>query len=316
MTAPLILAADIGGTNTRLALCDGHICRTDTILKYANADVTHLNDHLKRYLSDTGAPLPDAVALALAGPVSGDKGKLTNLDWDIDTEGSSQAVGCAKAVLLNDLQAQGHAIPYLTKDHIETHLTGLAAPRSASCLVIGLGTGLNIAPVHFVAGQTFVPPAEAGHVTFGSTSPALHAYEKSLTDRFGHTAAEDILSGRGIERAYKHVTGNEESAANVMKACNAGDPEAREAITLMVRALGEFAGDMALSHLPTGGIFLVGGVSRALGPHLDALGFLDGFTAKGRFGEFMQQFPIHIVHDDYAALTGAASYAEQVLAKP
>ena len=114
-TSPLILAADIGGTNTRVALLDGTNLRESSISRYENAKSDSLEQILGDFLSKHPEK-PDAVSLALAGPVSKDHGKLTNLDWSITTKGASDCAGGAMATLLNDLQAQGHALPYLSNE--------------------------------------------------------------------------------------------------------------------------------------------------------------------------------------------------------
>ncbi|MEN8949627.1 ROK family protein [Planktotalea arctica] len=316
--APLILAADIGGTNTRLALLDGTQLRAASVSRYANAKADSLEEILRNYLGAQGTA-PDAVSLALAGPVTGDHGRLTNLDWSITTQGASEATGGAKAFLLNDLQAQGHALPYLGQSAL-THVQ-CAAPQcgepaanaQAPCLMIGLGTGMNVAPVHRLGARTYVPPAEAGHTSFAPQDQALKEFNTALAARIGHVASEDVLSGRGLEHAYLHTAGAPLPAVEIMALCAAGDAPALSAAALVIRALGHFAGDMALTHLPRGGVYLVGGVARALAPYFDDLGFAASFAAKGRFSDFMAQFAVHVVKDDYAALIGAASYAQECI---
>lgn len=313
-STPVILCADIGGTNTRVALLDGTRLRDNTVRRFENAKSAGLEDILRRFLAEQYLSAPDAVSLALAGPVAGDRGHLTNLDWHINTDSARAATGSAEAFLLNDLQAQGHALPFLGNDSFRSVQAAQAAPKGASSLMIGIGTGLNVAPVHHIAGRTFVPPAEAGHIDYNPQDAGMSAFAADLSKRLGHVAAEDILSGRGIERAYRSLN----SAASihshdVMALAQSGDATALNAVGLLVRSLGHFAGDMALTHLPRGGIYLVGGVSRALQPYFDSLGFAQSFAAKGRFSDFMAQFPISIVEDDYAALIGCASYAQEQL---
>jgi glucokinase len=311
---PLILAADIGGTNTRVALLDGTRLRKDTIKRFENAKSDCLEDILAQYLSTANAQ-PDAVSLALAGPVNGSTGKLTNRNWDISTDAASKVTGGAKTVLLNDLQAQGCSLPFVAPDSIAEILPGRPAPNDLldrpSCLVIGLGTGMNISPVHYSGNLVIVPPSEAGHISFASQVPDLSNLGDWMTQRYGHVSTEDILSGRGVENCYEYATGLRIPASEVLKNCEAGDPNAETAVSLMVRTLGHFAGDMALINMPRGGVYLIGGVARALHPYLHRFGFAESFADKGRFGSFMTQFPVRILQDDYAALMGAASYAAQ-----
>lgn len=313
---PLILAADIGGTNTRLALFQGAKLQDGSAQSYPNAEATHLYDHLARYL-DSIDRAPDLVSLALAGPVNGDEGDLTNLDWHITTQQAAKICGSPRAVLLNDLQAQGYALPGLDPAHVQTLHPG--APRtaqgafSATQLVIGLGTGMNIAAVHCIAGAaSFVSPAEAGHINFAPDTPELRALADHLKGNLGHVAAEDVLSGRGIAHVYGFVSGDSKTPAEVMALCEAQDADALRAVHLIARALGSFASDMALVHLARGGVYLVGGVARALMPYLAQGPFEAGYLDKGRFSGLVGDIGVHVVRDDYAALTGAARYALQL----
>lgn len=312
-TCPLILAADIGGTNTRVALLDGTDLRAGSVTRFVNAESGGLESILQSYLVGHDCSAPDAVSLALAGPIEGDKGRLTNLDWSITTSGASHAAGGAMGILLNDLSAQGHALPYLANTAFNTIQAGKPNAENTTSLMIGLGTGMNVAPVHRFETHTFVPASEAGHTSFAPQDDELIAFGTFLATRLGHVASEDILSGRGIERAYEHCAGTNLPSMEIMQLCANGDETALNAIGLLVRTLGHFTGDMALTHLPRGGIYLVGGVARALMPYFETHGFAACFADKGRFSEFMTQFSIHVVQDDYAALIGAASYAQECL---
>lgn len=313
MTDPTLLAVDIGGTNTRVALCSGVQLRKDTIARFANAEHAGIEDVLRLYMSKHPA-LPDTVSIALAGPVDGDKGKLTNLEWAFTAQSAAEACGAKRGVLLNDLQAQGHALPFLTSDALTEVQQGAAQPvKHAPALVVNLGTGLNIAAVHHLGGRTLVPAAEAGHISFAAQDGQMRALLDRLATAHGHVAAEEVLSGRGLSNCYAHLGGGALGAAAIMEKAQGGDPRAAQAIALMIRALGEYTGDMALIHLPRGGIYLVGGVARALAPYLASSGFAQSFANKGRFADFLQQFSVHVVHDDYAALLGAASCALEAL---
>jgi len=186
--APLILAADIGGTNTRVALLDGTALRAQTVTRYQNAKSSGLEDILRHYMSGQ-SETPDAVSLALAGPIEKGAGRLTNLDWAIDAASASDAAGGGLGVLLNDLQAQGHALPFLARDALKSVQRSDEAPSDAPCLMIGIGTGLNVAPVHRIGSQTYVPAAEAGHISFSARDSALRAFETDLLARLKRDGA-------------------------------------------------------------------------------------------------------------------------------
>jgi glucokinase len=87
-----------------------------------------------------------------------------------------------------------------------------------------------------------------------------------------------------------------------------GDAVAREAARLYIHILGSTLGNLALTHLPYGGIFLIGGMARALTPYMAEMGLAQSLTDKGRFASFLSSFPVWVVEDDFAALTGCAAY--------
>jgi len=308
---PLILAADIGGTNTRLALFDGARMRAGSTASYRNKGVRHLNAHLERYLSEHSAQ-PDLLTLALAGPVQGQTGQLTNLKWKIIADESGAVCGAQRAVLLNDLQAQGHALAHVDPSHV-TMLHGAAVPDVGQTkLVINLGTGLNVAAVYTLPdGSVFVPPAEAGHITFSPQDPSLASVGEVMLGNMDHLAQEDVLSGRGMSNIYTALTDRSCTPQDIIDMRRANDPDAVRAISLMARALGAYAGDMALVHLARGGVYLVGGAARALVPYLTPADFEAAYLNKGRFSDVTRAIPVQVVEDDFAALNGAVHYALQ-----
>ncbi|MDU8910659.1 glucokinase [Aestuariicoccus sp. MJ-SS9] len=318
MSAPITaLVADIGGTNTRVALTEGSHVRTDTIRRYRNADHADLAEVLRAYLDTTGATV-DAACVAMAGPVRDGVGRLTNLDWTVDRDAVGAATGAGTVAVLNDLQAQGHALDLLTADNLTTLLPGQPASPQAARLVIGVGTGMNAAPVFKLNGQTLVPPSEAGHISL----PVQTGEELRLMDfiarKHGVPGVEDVLSGRGFERVYAWLCEEDGGAERleagaIMQAADAGEARALRAIEVFTRVLGRVAGNLALVMLPFGGVYLCGGVARHFAPHLMRAGFAEAFADKGRFADFMHQFPVHMITDDYAALTGSASHLSELL---
>ncbi|WP_439123426.1 glucokinase [Marivita sp.] len=313
------LVADLGGTNTRVALTDGATVRTETIKRFRNAEHPDLLSVLRAYMSDQTAA-PDAACVAMAGPVRDGVGELTNLSWTVDRASVAKATGARTVAVLNDLQAQGHALDLLTPDVLQTILPGQKAGDHAARLVIGVGTGMNAAAVYRLDERTLVPPSEAGHVSL----PAQNSDELRLLDwiaqKHGTPGFEDVLSGRGFERVYEWLCDEAGvdaplDAGGIMQAVNDGSNKlAEEAARMFIRMLGRAASNLALVHLPFGGIYLIGGVARHFAPHLLRLGFEEAFNDKGRFSDFMAQFPVHLVDDDYAALTGSAAHLSELMA--
>lgn len=325
--APTLLLADIGGTNTRVALAAGAVVRTDTIARFRNADHPGLETVLRAYLADhapDGTGAIDGVCVAAAGPVRDGVAHLTNLDWTIDAGTLTRPSGAGTVAILNDLQAQGHALGHIAADNLIAILpraeTSAAPAAGASRLVIGVGTGFNAAPVHETAAGRVVPPSECGHVNLPIRTEADLRLCHFVETAHGFPAVEDVLSGRGLERVHAWLTAEagapaERGAAEIMAAIAAGDDAmAEQAGQVFARILGTAAGNLALIHLPFGGLYLIGGVARAFAPHLGRLGFGAAYRDKGRFAGFMANFPVHVIADDYAALTGCAGYLTATMA--
>ena len=310
----LSLVADIGGTNTRVALAQGREIRAGSIRRYANADFPGLESVLRRYIEDEGGVDPEGACVAVAGPVREGRATMTNLDWTIDRETLARATKAERVAILNDLQAQGHALGYIDEANIRTILKGPDASPHSAKLVVGVGTGFNAAPVFDLDHGRVVTPSESGHANL----PIRDARELRLCEfvstAHGFPAVEDVLSGRGLERVYAFL-GQEESdpreksAREIMEAMERGDDaRADEAVRMFTRVLGTVCGNLALIQLPFGGVFLVGGVARAFAPYMQSHGFGDAFRDKGRFAGFMSNFAVHVVEDDYAALVGCAAH--------
>ena len=189
------------------------------------------------------------------------------------------------------------------------------APAEATKLVIGIGTGFNAAPVYETPVGRLVAASECGHVNLPVRTAADLRLAHFVETAHGFPGVEDVLSGRGLERLYTFVTseaGRPETrdAAGIMAAIASenGDGPASQTARLFVRLFGGAAGNLALTHLPFGGIYLCGGVARAYSELFAPLGFAEAFRDKGRFAGFMCQFSVRIIEDDYAALTGSAVY--------
>lgn len=318
MTENLFLVGDVGGTNTRVAMARGGTVLPETIRRYSNRDFANLAPVLRQYRSDEPGPDPLGACVAVAGPVSDGKAELTNLDWSIDATRLIEATGARHAAILNDLQAQGHALGHIADDKCQSIIDVPARPGAAR-LVIGVGTGFNAAPVHETAHGRFVPPSESGHANLPIRTDAEMGLCSFVSTAHGFPAVEDVLSGRGLEQVYRWLsseagTHDELLAAEIMGQIDS-NPRAQAAVRQFVRILGTVAGNLALIHLPFGGVYLVGGVARAMAPHLTAMGFDQAFRDKGRFAGFMGNFPVSLVNDDFAALAGGAAHLQEIVAR-
>ena len=319
----LSLVADVGGTNTRVALARRGQVLPDSIRRFTNREFGGIEKVLQAFTSQTtqtDTP-PVAACVAIAGPVRAGHGRLTNLDWSIDKATLAQATGARIPSILNDLQAQGHALSLLPKDAVRTVMEGAEPIPNGVRLVIGVGTGFNAAVVYDTEDGLLVPPSEAGHANLPIRREEELRLIRHVEMDQGFAAVEDVLSGRGLERVYAWLaqeagTQKTATAAQIMEACqHHRDPLAHQAGKCFSRLWGTVAGNLALIHLPFGGIYLVGGVSRAFQPYLSGYGFCEAFRDKGRFSQFMENFPTHVVVDDYAALSGCAAHLERLMRK-
>lgn len=318
------LVADIGGTNTRVALADGMAVREGSIRKFRNQDFDGIDGVLARYMADEEVGLVGGACVAAAGPVQDRAVVMTNLRdaageaWIIDRSRVERATGAGKVAVLNDLQAQGQALGHIAAENLRTIVEGPQV-HGGTMLVVGLGTGVNAAPVHNTPWGRVVPPSECGHMnmpTRGDEGHRLQVFIEALLDSRGevpHAGVEEVLSGRGLGNLHAFAaaeagsTQDRDSAA-VLAALGSGDALAGTAARLYVQILGQMLADLALIHLPYGGIYLIGGMSRAMTPHFGRYGLTSVFREPRRVPLLTRDFAVAVVEDDFAALTGCAAY--------
>ncbi|MEM1150827.1 MAG: glucokinase, partial [Pseudomonadota bacterium] len=249
-----------------------------------------------------------------AGPVRDGVGTLTNLNWTIDKEMLRRATRAETVAVLNDLQAPGHALGFIDAANQTPIIQGPEASPHAARLVINIGTGFNVAVVYETETGRYVPPAEAGHANLPIRTDRDLQLCQFVENAHGFPAVEDLLSGRGLERAYAFVAKEagapaEKTSQSIMAALEDGsDPIAVEAARMFVRLFGTVAGNLALIFLPFGGLYLVGGMAKAMKAYYASYGFEAAFRDKGRFAGFMGNFGVALVEDDFAPLTGCASH--------
>lgn len=323
-TSALALVADIGGTNTRVALADGPVVRQTSVAKFRNADFTGIDAVLMRYMQHSNITQLDGACVAGAGPVQDGAVTMTNLfdengnPWIIDTARVTKATGAGHVAILNDLQAQGQALGYIPAQNLRRVIDGPAVP-GGSMLVVGLGTGVNAAPVHNTTAGRIVPPSECGHVNMPVRSAEDLRLAQFIEARLAaegdvpHAGVEEVLAGRGLANLHGFAASEAGrpaslTSAEVLSALDAGDPIAAHAARLYVRILAQMLGDLALIHLPYDGIFLIGGMSRAMTPHFATYGLERAFREPRRVDLLVKDFSVTVVEDDFAALTGCAAY--------
>lgn len=300
------LVADIGGTNTRLAFVAAGSTRPDVARSFRNARFDSFEDVVSAFLQGKEVRI-EALVVAMAGPVVGNSGRLTNLDWVIDGESLSKRFGGAAVRILNDLTALGYAALQLTPSQLVPVGDGPLVPsRQRQALVVGLGTGFNVSPAVETDGHTVCPAVEAGHTSlYASLTAALDSLKPGLAQDF--PTNEALFSGRGRRKFLSRLTGETVESATPYIASH-GQPENAPfdaALDHYAILIGMLLAELKVAYLPTHGIFLAGGVARSslTGERSDLCR-----KAAMRENDYIKVSPpVWLIDDDAAALIGCAS---------
>jgi glucokinase len=317
-----IVAVDLGGTNARFAIAElreGERPVLGEMRKYRTADYPSFQAAWSAFARDTGAPLPRAASIAIAGPVGGELIRFTNSAWTIRPGLLSEEIGLdGHPLLINDFAAMAAAVGVLRPDEL-THVGGPEGPLpdEGVTTVIGPGTGLGVALQVRRGGQRLVLPTEGGHLDFA----ALDSFEEELLRRLRHrhrrVSTERIVSGPGLAEIHEALAalGHEaivprDDAALWEAATGNSDRLAAQALDRFVMTFGSVAGDLALAH-GANAVVITGGLSNRIHGRLAGPLFNDRFRAKGRFAEAMAHLPIRLaVHPDPGLLGAAAAWQE------
>lgn len=334
----LILAGDLGGTKTLLALAAGGVSAPSSgrspqfaaegapeILferRYASRDWNEFRAILRAFLDEAGAAgTIERACLAVAGPVEDKRSKITYLPWLIDADALAAEFGIGDMELVNDFAAAARGIEALGAADLVTLQEGL--PRAdAPRLVVGAGTGLGVAGLVPEAGGWRVIAGEGGHIGFAPLDEVQIDLWRHLHARPGRVTAERVLSGPGLVEIYRLLC-TRDGAPDKPDPLHAADPAAAvgalalsdpgslssRALDIFVRAYGSFAGDLALLFMARGGVYLAGGVASKILPRLRQGGFLEAFRARAEHAALMPGFPVRVVINEKLGLLGAATMA-------
>lgn len=302
------LVADIGGTHARFALVEpGGIPGEPVVLSCA--DFAGMAEAAAAALTRLGAA-PARAALAVAGPVTGGRVAMTNLDWAFSRRALRAELGLQRLVVVNDFEATAWSLPALGGDDVERIGPELAAVQGAARAVLGPGTGLGQSGLIPGPGGPAAIAGEGGHVDFAPQDADQFEVRRLLLRRRGHVALEDVLSGPGLVALYRALgelgrlaTPLDDPA--LVAAAGAAEP-AGAARAMFARILGQAAGNLALTLGALGGVYIAGGVVPALGPRFDRAAFREGFEAKGRFAPYLRRIPTWLIRHPAPALLGLA----------
>ncbi|WP_211299405.1 glucokinase [Pukyongiella litopenaei] len=310
------LVADVGGTNTRLALVGGD-GRPGPARYYRNDDFPGFGALLAAWRDDAAPPPLTGACIAVAGPVTTRRARLTNRGWLIDRAAVAAALGLqepGRLRLINDLAALGHALAALDAAQVEELRPGPspspslgASPANDQMLVAGLGTGFNISLVQLGMVPPVVIEAELGHASLPSSISAI------LTAAIGARAAgfetyEALFSGPGLARLC--ACPEDGAGADAAALISAYDPARRDrtahCVELTARSMAVLARELVFLYQPHAGLHFAGSVARGLLGSPARAVFLEALRAPGPFGDQIAGVPLRLITDDAAGLTGAA----------
>lgn len=325
-----VLAGDIGGTKTLLTLAAVDARGRATVTherRFDSAAYAGLAPMIGEFLDAVGDGRPDGACLAVAGPVSestdGQRARLTNLPWDVDSRQLAQTAGIAHLRIINDFQAVGYGIDALTDADLATLQAG-DAQTGAPCAVIGAGTGLGQG-IRIRHGDHYqVLATEGGHVDFAPTDDDQIELLRWLRAHHGRVSYERILSGPGladIHRCLCERAGLPDSRLDVARdpaaavsaaALSGQDVLARQALDMFMAIYGAQAGNLALTVLARGGVYVAGGIAPRLVDQLRAGPFMAAFLDKGRMRPLLEAMPVQVIINPQVGLLGAVRVAARL----
>ncbi len=318
-----VLAADIGGTKTHLALFEIRDDQISLLTEriFPSQEWQSLTHIVKEF--EVESPALKRFSIAFAGPIQEGRAKATNLDWEVDQQQLSEALDVDAVLLINDLEAVGYGLAALTEEDFTVIYEGDATP-DGNAGIIAPGTGLGEAGL-FWDGHAFHPFAtEGGHTDFAPKNDLDVELYQHLHKKYNHVSWERLISGPGIFNIYRFlrdVRGWEEpawlaeqiatrdpSAAISRAAAREGCPICVETLRLFVRYLAEEAADLALKYKATGGIFIGGGIPPKIWNEELQAHFLKYFFEVGRLRPLLETMPVSLILNPQTALLGAAYY--------
>ncbi|HET6147986.1 MAG TPA: glucokinase [Polyangia bacterium] len=343
----IVLAGDIGGTNSRLALFAAERARqgegTPTLTPihehtYPSTALPTLEQIVEAFVAEARAKAGDQVrlipraCLGIAGPVENNICRATNLPWIVDGKAMAALLGIERLQLVNDIQAAALGVTAVGPSYL-VGLGGAPPVARGPIAVLGAGTGLGEAFLVWSAHDSTyqVIASEGGHADLAARTPLEMALLQFLTIKYGRASYERVLSGQGLVDTFSflaqepacasivrdetrsalaaHGPGHDPAAVITRRGLDGADPVCEMALAIFSSVLGALAGNLALYTLATGGVFIAGGIAPRILPHLQRGGFREAFERKGRLTPLVAKLPAFVVTHPQPGLLGAATIA-------
>jgi glucokinase len=325
----MLLAGDIGGTKTKLAIFSEEQGPREPLAEgtFLSKEYTGLASIAREFLAEVDVEV-DQASFGVAGPVIDNHVEVTNLPWIVDGDDLGRELGLSSVRLLNDLASIANGVPFLRPDELYTLYEGIQDPTGAIA-VVAPGTGLGQAYLTWDPHERrYRPhPSEGGHTDFAPRTPDQVELLCYLWKRYSHVSNELVCSGLGIPNLYAYYrdcSDLEEPAWLAEQLAGADDPTpiivnaaqdeargcelCRRTLDTFVSILGADAGNMALKVLATGGVYLGGGIPPRILPALEQDRFLEALQGKDRQRDLMERIPVHVILEPEVALIGAACF--------
>ncbi len=327
-----VLAGDLGGTKTLLAIAEAEPGELRIIdeRRYESRAYDGLLPMIQEFLAAAYVSPENvrAACFGIAGPVTetvdGQSAEVTNLPWVVDSTRLARALGIAKLRLINDFQAVGYGIEAMTERDLVALQEGTAVARAPRA-VIGAGTGLGQGILVWYGSHYEVLATEGGHVDFGPTDAVQIELLKYLLERYNRVSYERVVSGSGLVAIYaflrdrrgvpesatvaEAMTRTDPAAAITEAALAGSDMLATQALDLFVRVYGAQAGNLALTCLSKGGVYVAGGIAPKILPKLKEGPFVESFLKKGRMSPLLAAMPVSVITNPKVGLVGAVMAA-------
>ena len=335
-----VLSGDIGGTSTRIQLVefnqDNNILTVLQNKRYSNSNYVSFLQIIDTFFSDTKVEKKQikSACFAVAGPIIAGVVKFTNLPWFIRLDEIKAKLDNNRVALINDFEGIGYGLETLEDRDLCTLQVGKPKKNGIKAY-LGAGTGLGVGFMTMGCdGNYVVCPTEGGHVDFAPIDDLQIELLRYLRRKAHRVSYERVLSGLGLVNIYHFVRdnkifGEEENpelrflietdktvdiAATVAKfAIQHKDILSIRALDIFISVYGAATGNLALTALPYGGLFIVGGIAPKLLPQIQKGKFMETYADKGRMSNLIQDIPLHVVTNTDVGLQGAAFYAHKLI---
>ena len=323
----MLLAGDVGGTKTLLALFERNPVRPQlvNVRSFPTTNFAHLSEIVDAFLKAEGLPPTgvEAACFGVAGPVLNGSAQLTNVGWSVEASDVSTRLGIRHVRLLNDLEAMAWSLAVLTPSELEVLQAGETATHG-TVAIIAAGTGLGTA-ILLRAGGTFVPIAsEGGHVDFAPRTPREIELLSAMLTTHRRVQLEDLVSGPGLIDLHRFThagpcpalpngyDARAIPAAISTAALNGRCDDCEEALNLFVSIYGSAAGNLALTAAAIGGVYVGGGIAPKILPALRNGRFIEAFRNKSPMESLLARVTVQVILNHEAGLLGAAVHVNRL----